>query len=96
MKTQKVYILLYNNSVQIASKDLKILAMTLEVQCTSRNMPAGHSYVQVTRIIHEKQSYMHSPAVGHTWEIIHRELLYTRRKGRAAVQRENTNQQINP
>jgi len=95
MKAASIYILLYNNSVQFASKDIKCLAGALQNMAAAINQAPGLSYVQVTRIIKEKHSYFHAPTVGHAWEIISRELLYTRRRKRPAAQRmaqiENTN-----
>ena len=86
MKKQIVFILLYNNSVQYASKDVKCLVGALQLLCQKINVDSGLSYVQITRIINEKHSYFHAPVIGHCWEIIERELLYTRRKKRLPVQ----------
>jgi len=88
-----IYLLFYNNSVQFASKDVKCLVGALQKMAVALNTLPGLSYEQITRTINNKGSYFHSPAVGHSWEIIHRELLYTRRKKRPAVQRgEGSNQ----
>lgn len=87
MKPKTIYILLYNNAVQFASKELKILAASICTLATAINQPLPHSYVQITRIMSENKYYIHSTQVGHTWSIIERELLYQRRRQRNAVQR---------
>ena len=87
MKKGIVYILIYNNNVQYASKDIRSLHGAMELMCSALPTNYPLSYVQVTRILNEKSFYIHTPAFGHQWQIIERELLYTRRKKRPAVQR---------
>jgi len=98
MNQPKIYLLLYNNAVQFASKDVKCLAVALQRMAMAINQQPGTGYVQITRVLNEKGSYFHSPCVGHSWEIIHRELLYTRRKKRPAVQhcKVDTNNNLTP
>ena len=91
MNKPSVYILIYNDRVQYASKDIKSLHGAIEVMCSTLNVPLPASYVHVTRLINEKSFYIHTPAFGHQWQVIERELMYTRRRKRQSIQ--NT---INP
>jgi hypothetical protein len=87
MKKSSVYILIYNSNVQYASKDVKSLHGAMDVMCNALPVERPLSYVQVTRILNEKSFYIHTPAFGHQWQVVERELLYTKRKKRPPVQR---------
>jgi len=82
MKPQTTFILLYNGNVQYPSFDIKVLWGAMCKMVTAIGQPLPHSYVQVTRIVNDKHSYVHSSSHGHCWEIIERPFLYTRRKSR--------------
>lgn len=88
MKASNVYILLNNQNVEFASKSIKVLHAVMEQMCMRAGKEAPLSYEQVTRIMNEKLSYVHNCAGAYQLAIIERELLYTRRKGRKAVQRQ--------
>lgn len=87
MNNRKVLILLYNDAVQFPSFDVKCLHGAMVKMCEAINVPGPLSYEQVTRLMKEKCFFIHTPALGHQWQIIERELLYTRRKKRQPVQR---------
>lgn len=80
MKEKSIYILLYNGIVEMASRDLKNLHTILCLMCQRASQPLPLSYVQCTRNMAEKTSFIHLPDQRHQWEIIERVLLFTRRK----------------
>src|SRR3990170_314402 len=80
MKTPTCYILIYNGVVEQASRDLKNLHTIMCLMSQRAGVELPLSYVQATRIIAEKKSFIHLPTQLHKWEIISRELMYTRRK----------------
>jgi len=99
MKAPQVYIVTRNGVVEIATKDLKFAYTILQKLSTAVGKPALLSYVQVTRIMNEAGTFIHQWAAGQSFEIITRELMYTRRGTRKRSienAREELAQHINP
>lgn len=80
MKDKKIYLLLYNGSVQYAARNIKNLWVSICTMCSQINQKMPVGYEQVTRILNEHPSFVHSPCHGHAWEIVSRDVLYTKRK----------------
>ena len=98
MSQSKVYILNYNGAVQFASKDVKALWGVICKMAQTINLPLPHSYSQVSRTLITSGTYIHSPGHNHSWDIITRELLFTRRASRKKLienAREELAQHIN-
>ena len=60
----KIYLLIHNGNVEIASKDVKVcwMVMCKLLQAISQPIPA--SYVTITRHINEHGTYVHNIRVG--------------------------------
>ena len=64
----------------MASKDVKILWVIMQNLLSALGQPAPPSYVTITRHVNEHGTFVHGWAPGQSFEIITRDLLYTRRR----------------
>jgi hypothetical protein len=88
MNRKPIFIVTRNGQVEIASKDLKFAYMILQKLAAATGKPALLSYMQITRIMNEHNTFVHQYAPGASLEIITRELLYQRRSNRKKRQEE--------
>lgn len=95
---KKVFILTRNGQVEMASKDVKILWKIMTSLLSALGQPAPESYVTITRHINQHGTFVHCWAPGQSFEIITRDLLFTRRASRKKLEenaREELAQHIN-